>query len=139
MRYKIAWGDRSGDGHSMTAAEYVEILSPHGVDEMRHAYSVNCERWGVRLSDIGKNYEDWDLPAEVAEKMRDDGVDLARFVDEYNGSYSVYEPAALAMAFFSHGIPGFQWKTSDEEAVCLVGDYSAVIETETYGYGFLST
>lgn len=137
-KYKIAWGDRSGDGHSMTADTYVEITSDHTLDDMRRAYATNTLRWGVKLTSIGEEYEESTLPVGLAEKMQADGVDVDKFCGEWNGEYYVENPAALAMAYFSTGIAGFEWKEVQDDKVSLIGDYSSVIETESYGYGFLS-
>lgn len=137
MLYKIAWGDRSGDGHSMTDQGYVRILSDHGIEDLRVAYENNCERWGKRLSDIGEDYEDSRIPEDVVEKMKADGVDVESFAGEFMGDYHVEDPLQFAMAFMSHGIEGFKYERAKEEAVSLVGDYGSKVETESYGYGFL--
>lgn len=156
MKYKMVFGDWSGDGHGKTETLHVEVPDTITQEMMKENYEKNKQRFGFGYNEFASDYEENRISAGQVEVLTDAGLTFVMEEeadwdtldyktpiisqrddgDYYLGGDYVIQETLLPICMFmiGDGIPGWQWETIDEKLPELLGGYGAV-SRDFAGYG----
>lgn len=77
-------GDESNDGHGKTST--YSIATPGTIDDFNVAYNKACNILGFNfITDCCNDYEDNLIDFDIAEKLKNSGIDLDLYLEKWPG------------------------------------------------------
>ncbi|ASZ74939.1 hypothetical protein FDI69_gp248 [Rhodococcus phage Trina] len=149
MKYAIAIGDYSDDGHGKCDRYVVESDKDFDLKDIAKAYQQSRKELGKGIEDIATSYESWPLesdaqvfvdaglqwPKDWFDPDEDDPEDLAEVLAE-NWDEDVWVYVFEFMV--KRHLPEFNLKIVKSDLPVLFGDWGAVATKGQIGYGTFS-
>jgi hypothetical protein len=116
---KITLGDWSGDGHNVTEVFIVDIPEEFTAEILGSNYRKNVLKLGINPEQFANEYEDSTVPEDVAEKLKQHGIELEE--DDGTPYISRKQMVKTLMLLFGYGLNGFTYDIISENLPELVG------------------